>query len=101
MSARPVSPDCVAGKCGACDGAAWGHDTDEPADCSCACHEAEVMSDLWVCALCKTRYVVPSLARDCERRHESAIIEAKRMLRRAAVSSDGAARIEAALLEVY
>lgn len=29
------------------------------------------MSDLWVCALCKTRYVVPSLARDCERRHES------------------------------
>lgn len=29
------------------------------------------------------------------------IIEAKRMLRRAAVSSDGAARIEAALLEVY
>lgn len=29
------------------------------------------------------------------------VIEAKRMLRRAAVSSDGAARIEAALLEVY
>ena len=41
MSARPVSPDCTAGKCLACDGAAWDHDTDEPADCSSTCHEAE------------------------------------------------------------
>lgn len=28
------------------------------------------MSDPWRCAICHRTYVVPSMARDCEKRHE-------------------------------
>lgn len=35
----PISPDCEQGKHGACSGAAWDHDNDSPADCTCSCHQ--------------------------------------------------------------
>lgn len=31
----PICPECLAGKCGNCNGQAWDHDADEPADCEC------------------------------------------------------------------
>lgn len=35
-----LSPDCAtAGKCRACDGAAFDHDNDEITDYECRCHE--------------------------------------------------------------
>lgn len=33
-----ISPDCRVRKHPACNGGAWDHDTDQPADCSCDCH---------------------------------------------------------------
>lgn len=30
------------------------------------------MTDPWTCGVCQTRYVVPSLARACETRHNPA-----------------------------
>lgn len=35
-----VSPDCRAGKHGACVGDAWDDVLDAPAECSCDCHGA-------------------------------------------------------------
>lgn len=40
MTGPPVSPDCSAGKCGACVGDAWDHAADVPAPCEHACHDA-------------------------------------------------------------
>jgi hypothetical protein len=31
----PICPECLAGKCGNCDGQAWDDATDEPAPCAC------------------------------------------------------------------
>lgn len=33
-----LSPDCAAGKCGACVGDGWDADQDQIAPCPCACH---------------------------------------------------------------
>jgi hypothetical protein len=35
-----IGPDCVAGKCTACDGRAWDPTADDVTECCCECHEA-------------------------------------------------------------
>lgn len=34
-----TGPDCLVGKCDACDGRAWDVDLDDVTDCDCDCHE--------------------------------------------------------------
>lgn len=31
-----ICPECIAGKCGNCNGDAWDDDKDEPMECLCA-----------------------------------------------------------------
>ncbi|WP_181131604.1 hypothetical protein [Rathayibacter sp. AY2B5] len=37
--ADQLNPECEVGKHGACHGDAWNQETDEPADCTCTCHQ--------------------------------------------------------------
>ena len=34
-----MNPDCRAGKCDSCAGDGWDEETDQPAPCSCPCHD--------------------------------------------------------------
>lgn len=36
-----MNPDCLDGKHPACSGDGWDFDLDEPALCTCSCHEEE------------------------------------------------------------
>ncbi len=51
----PMNPDCEAGKHVACAGDAWDFNTDQPARCTCTCHDAPAPDELAL-----TRHVLTS-----------------------------------------
>lgn len=42
-----MNPDCRDGKCGSCSGDGWDEQADQPAPCSCACHEQQAAPIVW------------------------------------------------------
>jgi len=47
-----LSPDCAAGKCGACPGDGWDADRDWTAPCPCLCHRTPLAHDRGTCPVC-------------------------------------------------